>query len=74
MRNFCHSSKASEPKKWDRLLCRGSAVISRCCEKMRLPVETDFSPMQFLIPEGTEEDGKTIGNKMIELSRFGALR
>ena len=58
VRNFCHSPKSSEPKKWDRLLCRASAVVSRCCEKARLPVDSDDSPLQFLVPGGTEEDGK----------------
>ena len=68
MRDFCHSSKASEPKKWDRLLCRASAVISRCCQKMRLPVESDISPLQFLIPDGTEEDKKGNDKMMINLT------
>ena len=66
VRDFCHSSKASETKKWDRLLCRGSAVISRCCEKMRLPVKSEVSPLRFVIPEGTEEDKKRNG-KVIAL-------
>ena len=64
VRDFCHSSKASETKKWDRLLCRGSAVISRCCEKMRLPVKSEVSPLRFVIPEGTEDDKRRNGKVM----------
>ena len=60
MRDFCHSSRPpSEPKKWERLLRRASAVVSRCCEKARLPVDGDASPLRFLVPEsGAEEEGK----------------
>ena len=73
VRIFCHSSKASETKKWDRLLCRASAVISRCCEKMRLPVGSDISPLQFLIPDGAEENKKRNGKIKRDRSLFTAF-
>ncbi len=61
LKRFCLTLTAYPDRRWDRLLCRAVAVVSRCCDKKRLPLDSMACPFTFQAPEGTEEDKKRSG-------------
>ena len=51
LKEFCTQS-IFDDKRWDRLLYRACAVLCKVCESRPLPVDVEFSPAKFTIPEG----------------------
>merc|ERR1719369_2713280 len=53
LHDFCTNLPVSEDlnKKWDRLLDRACAIVSRAAKKQDLPVVSLHSPFKFSIPQ-----------------------
>ena len=71
LKRFCTNLKISYEKRWDSLMGRSCAILSRCCAKRQLPLCDAASPLTFQMPE--EQSSPRNSSKKIRLYYLGLV-